>query len=276
VQPADLERHEPRLAEIDGLLQAASRDAPEVEALPVAACRHVVDVEAWLVGVRLAELRGDQGVLARLVPEVVVHRRRLAAVLPAPLEVERPRVEHHEAARPAAVGVAQHAHDHVVPRHAVDGVRARVAGLAYQLLGLDHLLDPRLARVVGHVQHVDAREAEARDDQVRAVRSVAGRAAAVPAVVVELVPRVRHRRLVHDPPVLLRVRVHIHDGKEVPGIGSCRRRSRARARAEFLAHARLSLQGTTISSSRGTTAGRSASSTSRRGDGPDVLADAAH
>jgi hypothetical protein len=36
------------------------------------------------------------------------------------------------------------------------------------------------------------------------------------------------------------------------------------------------LQGTTISSSRGTTAGRSASSTSRRGDGPDVLADAAH
>ena len=56
VKPADLERDEPRLAEIDRLLDAALGEVPEMEPAAVAARRDVLEVEALLVGVRLAEL----------------------------------------------------------------------------------------------------------------------------------------------------------------------------------------------------------------------------
>jgi hypothetical protein len=173
-----------------------------VQAAAVVPGGDVVEVEAVLVGSRRAELRRCEDVLARLVPEVVVEHRARAAVLPAPLDLERPRVQHREAAGAVAVGVPEHADDDVLARHAVHGVRAGEAGRAHDLLALDHLLDPGPPRVVGHVDDVDARRAEARDDQVRAVGSVAGGAAAVPAEVVQLVAGVGHRRLVHDPAVL--------------------------------------------------------------------------
>jgi hypothetical protein len=60
---------------------------------PIPARGYVLDIEPRLVRVRLAELRPDQRVLARLVPEVVVEGRSLAAVLPASLDLEGSRVE---------------------------------------------------------------------------------------------------------------------------------------------------------------------------------------
>ena len=77
------------LAEVEGLLEPPLGEVPEVQPLPVAAGADVVDVEARLVGVGLAELRRDEHVLARLVPEVVVEPRLRPAVLPAPLDLER-------------------------------------------------------------------------------------------------------------------------------------------------------------------------------------------
>ncbi len=85
VLPAHLERYQPVLAQVDGLLQRALGEVPEVETTPVAAGLDVCEVEALLVGVRLAELRGDEHVLPRLVPEVVVEPWCLATVLPAAL-----------------------------------------------------------------------------------------------------------------------------------------------------------------------------------------------
>ena len=140
--------------------------------------------------------------LARLVPEVVVETRRLAPVLPAAFQLERLRVEHREPAGAVSVGVAEHRDDDVVARHAVHGVRSRVTRRGDDLLRLDHLLDRRPARIVADVHDMDPRRAEAGDDQVRAVGAVAGRRAAVPAEVVELVADVRHRQLVHDSAVL--------------------------------------------------------------------------
>src|SRR5207245_8184030 len=127
----------------------------------VAAGGHVLEVDALLIGVRLPELRRDQHVLARLVPEVVVERRGFAAVLPAALDLERLRVDYGEAAGAAPVLVAEHADDDVVARHAMDSVRAGVAGLRDELVRLDHLLDPRRTGIVGDVDDVDARGAEA-------------------------------------------------------------------------------------------------------------------
>ena len=103
VQPAHLEREEPGLAELERLLDAALGQVPEVQPAAVAAGGDVVDVEALLVGVGLAELRRGEHVLARLIPEVVVEGRERAAVLPAALDLERARVEHREAAGAAAV-----------------------------------------------------------------------------------------------------------------------------------------------------------------------------
>src|SRR5215208_2760876 len=157
-----------------------------MQAAAVAPGGDVGGVEPWLIGRGLAEFRRGEDVLTRLVPEVVVEPRVRAAVLPAPLELERLRVEDREAAGTVALRVAEHADDDVVARHAVDRVRTRQAGLAHDLLRLDHLLDPRSTRVVGDVDDGDPRGAEARDDQVRAVRPVAGRAAAIPAAVVQL------------------------------------------------------------------------------------------
>jgi hypothetical protein len=174
VEPAQLERDQALLAEVKGLLEAPFGEIPEVDALSVAAGADVCDVEAALVGVGLAELRRDQDVLAWLVPEVVAQPGRGTAVLPAALELEGAGVEHREAAGAVAVGVAEHADHDVVARHAVDGVRARVARLLDELLRLDDLLDPRRPRVVGDVDDMDPRRAEAGHDQVRAIRPVAG------------------------------------------------------------------------------------------------------
>jgi hypothetical protein len=80
----------------------------------------------------------------------------------------------------------------------VDGVGPAVTRLLGQLLRLNHLLDPGAPWIGGHIEDVDPRRAEPGHDQVRAVGPVAGRAAAVPAEVVELVADTRHRRLVND------------------------------------------------------------------------------
>ncbi len=75
VQPAHLERDQPRLAELERLLDAALGQVPEVQPAAVAPGGDVVEVEAGLVRLGLAELRRGEHVLARLVPEVVVERR---------------------------------------------------------------------------------------------------------------------------------------------------------------------------------------------------------
>ena len=216
MQPAHLEGNEPLLAEVDRLLQRARLEVPEVDALAVPARAHVLQVEPRLVGVRLAELGRDEHVPARLVPEVVVERRVLAAVLPAALELERLRIDDGEAARAVAVRVAQHRHDDVVARHAVDGVRARVSGLPDHVRRLDHLLDRRPARIVGDVDDVEARRAKAGNDEVRPVGPVTGGRAPVPPEVVKLVADVRHRQLVDDPTLL-----GVDDGEKVRRFDPC-------------------------------------------------------
>ena len=139
----------------------------------------------------------------------------MAPVLPAPLHVEAAGVEDSEPAHAPPLAIAEHAHHDVVARHAVDGVGAAVAGLLGELLGLDHLLDPGPAGIVGHVEDVDPRRPEAGNDQVRAVGAMAGRAAAVPAEVVELVADVRHRGLVDDLPVPVGVAIDVDHRDEV-------------------------------------------------------------
>src|SRR5919197_4448107 len=105
VEPAHLERYEAGFPEVDGLLERARLEVPEVDLVAVAAGFDVGKVETLFVRVGLAELARDEHVLAWLVPEVIVERRQLAAVLPAALHFERLRVEDGEATGAVAVGV---------------------------------------------------------------------------------------------------------------------------------------------------------------------------
>src|SRR5205807_7318928 len=97
--------------------------------LTVAPGLDIPKIESFLIRVGLAELRGHQHVLARLVPEVVIHPRTLAPVLPPALDLKRPCVQDRETTRPVAVRIAQHAYHNIVVRHAVHCVWAGVASL---------------------------------------------------------------------------------------------------------------------------------------------------
>ena len=116
--------------------------------LAVAAGRDVVEVEALLVGVRLAELAGDEHVLARLVPEVVVERRlarRRSPSGPSPRTSSR-RARRSRRRRSRR---RRRASRRRCCRRACSG---RCAGacspvLRDDLLRLDHLLDLRAPRV---------------------------------------------------------------------------------------------------------------------------------
>ena len=106
-------------------------------------------------------------------------------------------------------------------RPAMDGVGPRVAGLFEDLLGLDDLMDLRLRWMGLRVHHIDARRADARNDQIAPLEEgVAGerrqgRRAGVPAEMMELVALVRHRHRVDDLAVSRRAALHIDDCERV-------------------------------------------------------------
>src|SRR5262249_42653750 len=150
-----------------------------------------------------APLAGDHRVLGQVPPEVVGQILVATVGLPGAFDVERVVVNDEHAARTVAVRRAERARVDAV-WSAVDGVRTAIAGLARQLVGLDHLDQPWLAWIRLRVQHVDARGAQSGHEQVApldvrvwGVRAE-GRAAGVPAEVVQLVADVRHGRAPDD------------------------------------------------------------------------------
>jgi hypothetical protein len=224
VQPADLQRDHALFAEVDVLDDLALVEVPDVDRATVAAGGQVLQVEAVLEGAGRGPLAGDQVTVAGVVPEVVVPPRGPVG-LPAALDLEGLGVQDGEPGAVVAVGVAQHAHDHVVAGHAVDGVGSRQAGPGLELLGLDHLVEAGGARVGGHVDDVDPRGPQAGHDQVAPLElaAVERARAGLPAVVVELVADARHRGAGDDRAVGLRGRVDVDGGQEVrlldPGAG---------------------------------------------------------
>jgi hypothetical protein len=198
VLPADLQGDQALVAEVDRLDLLARLQVPEVQVAPVLALGHVGGVEATLEGVGGGPLAGDEGVLARLIPEVVRELHAAEVVLPALGHREVAGVEHRKAAGRVAVGVAEHRDGHDVAWHAVDGVRGAQPQLLLELLALDDVLDRRRARV-GDVEQVDPRGPEPGDDQrVARELGVARRRAGVEAEVVQLIADVGHVGAVHD------------------------------------------------------------------------------
>lgn len=110
------------------------------------------------------------------------------------------------------------------PGPAMDGVRAAVVALGHDLLGLDGPDQRRVAGIDAGVEHVDARGADAGNDEKAAIHravmivvAAQGRAADVPPVVVKLVGRVLAGGvpLTHDAPAARGLRVDVHHGDRV-------------------------------------------------------------
>jgi hypothetical protein len=110
----------------------------------------------------------------------------------------------------------------------MDGVRARIARFVKHLLGFDDLVDLRLRRMRVGVDNIDARGAQAGDDEEASPEEgVAGErgergAAGVPAEMVELVSLVGHRHRMDDRAARCRAGRDVDDAQRV-GLGEIRR-----------------------------------------------------
>ena len=147
VRGPQLEHHLVLGAEVDLLDVLALLEVPDVELVAVLVAQQQLGLDAALDHVRRAPLGGDDRALVEVPPEVVGQLLRPAVLLPGALDREVLVVEQEDAAGPVAVGVAERGDVDPVGA-AVDRVRARVAGLARDLVGLDDLGERRIVRVV--------------------------------------------------------------------------------------------------------------------------------
>ena len=220
VRGPQLEHHLVLGAEVDLLDVLALLEVPDVELVAVLVAQQQLGIEAVLDHVRRAPLGGDDRALVEVPPEVVGQLLRPAVLLPGALDREVLVVEQEDPAGAVAVGVAERGDVDPVGA-AVDRVRARVARLARDLLGLDDLGQLRRLRVVLDVDDVDARGAQARHEQVAALDvgmrgpRAQGRGAGVPPEVVELVADVGHVEPADDLAVGARAVLEVDDGQRV-------------------------------------------------------------
>ena len=214
MEEAHLQRDEPLLPQVDGLLDGLPLPVPDVEPSAVLPRLDVVEVEPGVVGRRGRPLRRHHHVLPGLVPEVVVEFD-LARWLPAPVDGEVRLVQFEESARQLPVGVAQHREDDLPVGDAVDGVGGAQV-LVEHLPWLDDPLQFGLAPV-RRVDDVDARGALPGDDEVAPLQAadVTGGGAGVPPEMVEFVAAVGHLDAVDHLRVRRRVRVEVDDRQEV-------------------------------------------------------------
>ena len=193
-----------------------------MQRVAVLAGQEQLRIHAALHHVRRAPLAGDHRVVTEVPPEVVRQLLRSAILLPPPFDLECFGVEHEDAAGAVAVSVAQRVDVDAI-RPAVRGVRAAVAGLPDDLLGLDHLDEARLPRVGRGVENVDSRRSHAGHDEIaplhvrmRRVRAQA-RAARVPPEVVQLVAGAGHVDTRDLSAVAWRCGIDVQHGKGVVG-----------------------------------------------------------
>ena len=248
VRRAQLEHHLVLRPEVDLLHVPARREVPDVELVAVLVAEQQLADQAVLDHVRRAPLRGDHGAEVEVPPEVVGELLRAAVDLPLALDREVVVVEQEDAAGAVALGVAERRDVDAVGA-AVDRVRAAVAGLARDLVGLDDLDELRLPRVLLDVEDVDPGRAQAGDEQVAAldVRMRGPRAqrrgARVPAEVVQLVAHVGHVEAPDERAVGRRALLEVEHGQRVGGAVAVRARVQGRHVGQRLRRRRHRLAG---------------------------------
>ena len=202
---ADFQRHLVVFAQIEGLHHLAPAQVPEVDRMAIFVGHQILGHDAVFILRRQAPFRADHVIARQVPPEIIVLVLRATVHFIAADDVERLAI-HDEDARGAVGAVlaaAAQCADINAFGAAVDGVRTGIAGLGEQFLGFDDLVDLGVPRILD-VDHIDARAADAGDDQVAAFqKGVPGqgrqcRRAGVPAEMVKFVALVGHEQAVDD------------------------------------------------------------------------------
>ena len=154
---AQLEDELVLVAEVDGLQVLALVQIPEVQPPAILGAEQHLRDQAVLERVGRAPFAGDQRVVAEMPPGVVGEMLRAAIDLPLAAHVEGLVVHQEDAARALALAVAER-RDIDAFRAAMDGVRARIAGLVGDLGRLDHLDDLQASSGSGLVSRMWMRE----------------------------------------------------------------------------------------------------------------------
>src|SRR5215469_17043222 len=168
--------------------------------MPVASLEENLGVDTGLDHSRRSPFAGDQGVVAKVPPEIVMKKLRTAINFPFAQDVETFRIENENAARSIAGRRAESADKDSV-WSTMNGVRATVAGTGRDGFGLNHFHDFGIARIRLGVDDVDARGTDPRNDQITTLdvgmRSVGtqARTASIPAKVVQFVASIGHVHL---------------------------------------------------------------------------------
>ena len=224
VRGAQLEHHLVLVADVDGLDVGPGLHVPEVQPVPVLAAQQQLGHDPVLDHRRGAPLRRDRDVVVDVPPHVVGEVLVAPVGLPLAGHLERVVVEQRHTAG-ALLAVPAEAGDEQPAGAAVHGVRPGVAGPLAQLLRPENLGDLRGRGVGLGVEHVQARRAQARDDQVAPVAVImpAARAqrarARVPAEVMQLVAQVGQLGEPDHRAVGRGQRVHVDHGHRVGLVG---------------------------------------------------------
>jgi hypothetical protein len=212
---SELQDHLMLRPQIQALHVAPPTQIPDVQAMAVAPVEEGLHIHPLLHHAGRAPLAGDHHVIAQMPPEIVGQKLRPPIHLPAPQDLERVMVKREDPAGSIPLGVPQGADvDPIGP--AVNRVRPRVARPGENLLRLDHLHQARAAGVRLGVHDVEPGRAQPGEDQVAALDvgmgrvRAQGRAAGVPAEMMQLIAGVRQLHPPDHLPVGRGTGIHIH------------------------------------------------------------------
>src|ERR1700733_6118242 len=141
--------------QIQALKMAAFAEIPYMQAVPVLAAQQQFRIDSVLNHVGRAPLAGDGDVMSQVPREIVGKVLRSAIDLPTTQRLEVVVIQGKDSAGTIAAGRAQSAQVDAV-RSAVNRVRTAVTCPFLHILGLNHLYNLRLLRIVLGIDHMDA------------------------------------------------------------------------------------------------------------------------
>ena len=166
VMETHLQRDQPVLSQIEGLLRLLLLEVPEMNAAAIFQMPDLFQIKPRHEGVGRRPFRRRHHIVAGLVPEIITERDVAHRVFPSTDDVEI-LVQMQVAPRGLALGIAEHG-DNDLRSKAMHGVRRRQVRPCLDFTTFDDFVKPRRPRVGGGIDDMDVGRAHARHQQIAA------------------------------------------------------------------------------------------------------------